>query len=131
MLNAQLTRESFISETISKLYDAGFDNSASSNIRKIIEAIVSEDFFNSIKTALNGLNFSTMEADDLDYLFDEIFGIPRFTQTLMDDQFLFVFNYNNSENDPLFLDIGAQFKYLNEYYVVTENKKFTANISYQ
>ena len=36
MLNAQLTRESFISETISKLYDAGFDNSASSNIRKII-----------------------------------------------------------------------------------------------
>lgn len=131
MLNAQLTRESFISETISKLYDAGFDNSASSNIRKIIEAIVSEDFFNSIQTSLNGLNFSTMEADDLDYLFDEIFGIPRFTQTLMDDQFLFVFNYNNSENDPLFLDIGAQFKYLNEYYIVTENKKFIANNNIQ
>ena len=131
MLNAQLTRESFISETISKLYDVGFDNSASSNIRKIIEAIVSEDFFNSIQTALNGLNFSTMAADDLDYLFDEIFGIPRFTQTLMDDQFLFVFNYNNYENDPLFLDIGAQFKYLNEYYIVTENKKFISNNNIQ
>lgn len=131
MLEPKLTRESFISEVIEKLYDAGFDNSASSNIRKIIEAIVSEEFFNSIKTALNGLNFSTMESEDLDYLFDEVFGIPRFTQTIVDDQNLFVFNYNNSDNEPIFLDIGTQFKYLNEYYLVTENKKFIASDNIQ
>lgn len=127
MLTSDLTRDSFISEVISKLYDEGFDNAASSNIRKIIEAIVSEEFFDSIQSTINGLNFSTMESSDLDYLFDELFGIPRFTQTIIDNQYLFIFNYKNKDNEPIFFNVGTQFKFNDEYYIVAENKKYVSS----
>ena len=125
MLTSNLTRNAFINEVLSKLYDLGFDNAVSSNIRKVIESIVSVEFFDAIQKSLDGLNFSTMEADDLDYLFNDIFGIPRFSQTLADDKVLFIFNFNDSKNSPIFFDVGAKFLFQNEQYIIVENKKFT------
>lgn len=127
MLGVAKTKNELVQQAISNLYDLGFDQSPSSNIRKIIESIIDDSFVSELQNSINGLNFSSMEGDDLDYVFGELFGIKRFEQTSLDNQFQFSFIFKNEKNPSIFFEAGANLKYAGEEYIVGESRKIKPN----
>ena len=127
MLGVAKTKNELVQQAVSNLYDLGFDQSPSSNIRKIIESIIDDSFVSELQNSINGLNFSSMEGDDLDYVFGELFGIKRFEQTSLDNQFQFSFIFKNEKNPSIFLEAGANLKYAGEEYIVGESRKIKPN----
>lgn len=127
MLGVAKTKNELVQQAVSNLYDLGFDQSPSSNIRKIIESIIDDSFVSELQNSINGLNFSSMEGDDLDYVFGELFGIKRFEQTSLDNQFQFSFIFKNEKNPSIFFEAGANLKYAGEEYIVGESRKIKPN----